>query len=61
LDEIAHFDFELALIAQEFFKRNVGFRFQAGIDHNEVVINEYHFCSDDFALTHFLASQGFFK
>ena len=20
-----------------------------------------HFCSDDFALTHFLASQGFFK
>jgi len=25
------------------------------------VIDEHHFCSDDFALTHFLASQGFFK
>ena len=61
LDEIAHGDFEFALIIQEFFERNIGFRFQAGIDHNEIVIDEHHFCSDDFALTHFLASQGFFK
>ena len=61
LDEIAHLHFEFALIIQEFFERNIGFRFQAGIDHDEIVIDEHHFCSDDFALTHFLASQGFFK
>ena len=61
LNEVAFLDFELALIIQEFFERNIGFRFQAGIDHDEIVIDEHHFCSDDFALTHFLASQGFFK
>jgi hypothetical protein len=61
LDEIAHLHFDFALIVQEFFERNIGFRFQAGIDHDEIVIDEHHFCSDDFALTHFLASQGFFK
>jgi hypothetical protein len=60
-DEIAFLDFDFALVVLEFVDRNVGFRFQAGIDHHVVVLDAHHFGGDDFAGAHFRALQRFFE
>ena len=60
-DEIAGLDFDFALVVLEFFDRNEAFRFQSGVDDDDVVIDSRHFGGDEFALTHFLPCERFLE
>ena len=51
-DEVAGLDFELALVVLEFVDRNVGFRLEAGVDDDEVVLDADHLGGDDLAAAH---------
>ena len=59
--EVAHLDFDLALVVLEFVDRHVGFGLQASVHDDEVVLNAHDFGGDDLARAHFGALQRFFK
>jgi hypothetical protein len=60
-DEIADLGFDFAMIVLEFFDRNQALGFEAGVDGDEVAVDINDFSGDDFALTHFLAGEGFLE
>jgi len=60
-DEVAHLDFDFALVVLEFLERHEGFRLQTGVDHHVVVVDAHDFGGDDFARAHFSALEGLFK
>jgi hypothetical protein len=59
--EITRFDFELALIVQEFFKRNQGLGLETGIDHDEIVIDAHDFGGNYLTGLHVLVFDTFSK
>ena len=60
-DEVAGLGFDFAAVVAEFFGRNIAFGLEPGIDHDEVVVDAYHFGGDDLADAHFLAGEAFFE
>ena len=60
-DKIAGFDFNLTAIIVEFFRSNIAFGFEAGVDHNKIVINTNDFGGNHFADAHFFEGQTLFK
>jgi hypothetical protein len=59
--EVADLDFDFALVALEFLDRYIGLGLEAGVDHDEAVLDAHDFSGDDFARTHFGALQGFLE
>ncbi|CAM5211875.1 hypothetical protein CDEN61S_03212 [Castellaniella denitrificans] len=53
-DEVAALHFQVALVVQEFFEGDVGFGLEAGIDHDEIVVDAHDFGGDDLAGAHVL-------
>ena len=60
-DKIADFYIDFATIVVEFFSSNVAFGFEAGVDHNKIVINANDFGGNHFADAHFFEGQTLFK
>src|SRR5690606_15696587 len=57
-NEITCFDFEFALIVQEFLEGDQGFGFEAGIDDDKVVIDAHDFSRDHLTGLHVLVLDG---
>ena len=60
-DEIAGLDLDFALVVLELFDGYEAFRFQSGIDDDDVVVDPGYFGGDEFALAHFLPREGFLE
>jgi hypothetical protein len=58
-DKITGFDFELALVVQEFFERDQGLGLEAGVDHDEIVIDADDFSGNHLTGLHVLVLDAF--
>lgn len=59
--EVAHLDFDLALVVAELVDGHIGLGLQAGVNHHEVVFDGHHLGGDDFARAHVGTLQRLFK
>src|SRR5713226_6098618 len=60
-DEVAGLDLNLALVVLELFDGNKAFRFQSGVDDDDVVVDPGYFGGNELALAHLLPREGFLE